>query len=187
MRTVASFIFISLDGFYEGSNGELDWPNVDAEFHAFAARQLNDAGTIAFGRVTYEHMDAYWPTEQAMANDPDMTRRMNDKEKLVFTRTLTDADWSGTIVVRGEAIERVVELKAASGKEILVIGSVHLTADLAQAGLLDELRIMIFPLVLGQGRSLFEGLEDRLSLSLLSMRQFDSGNVLLNYRPSPPA
>jgi hypothetical protein len=84
MRTMASFIFISLDGFYEGPNGELDWPNVDAEFNDFAVRQLDEADTLGFGRATYEHMAAYWPTEQAMANDPAITSRMNDKEKLVF-------------------------------------------------------------------------------------------------------
>jgi dihydrofolate reductase len=185
MRTMASFIFISLDGFYEGPNGELDWPNVDAEFNDFAVRQLDEADTLGFGRATYEHMAAYWPTEQAMANDPAITSRMNDKEKLVFSTTLTDANWSGTTVVRGEAIEHVPELKAAPGKDVLVIGSAHLTANLAQAGVLDELRIMIFPIVLGQGRSLFEDLKNRVSLTLLRVRQFDSGNILLTYRPSP--
>jgi dihydrofolate reductase len=120
-----------------------------------------------------------------MANDPEMTTRMNDKDKLVFSTTLTDADWSGTTVVRGWAIEHVAELKAAPGEEVLVIGSAHLTADLARAGVLDELRIMIFPIMLGQGRSLFEDLRNRLALTLLRVRQFDSGNVLLTYRPSP--
>jgi dihydrofolate reductase len=120
-----------------------------------------------------------------MVNDPAITSRMNDKEKLVFSTTLTDANWSGTTVVRGEAIEHVPELKAAPGKEVLVIGSAHLTANLAQAGVLDELRIMIFPIVLGQGRSLFEDLKNRVSLALLRVRQFDSGNILLTYRPSP--
>jgi dihydrofolate reductase len=184
MRTLASFIFISLDGFYEGPNGELDWPNVDAEFSDFAAQQLDEADALGFGRATYEHMAAYWPTEQATVNDPAITSRMNDKEKLVFSTTLTDAHWSGTTVMRGEAIEHVRKLKAASGKELLVIGSAHLTANLAQAGVLDELRIMIFPVVLGQGRSLFEDLKHRVVLTLLRVRQFDSGNLLLTYRPS---
>lgn len=130
-------------------------------------------------------MAAYWPTEQAMVDGPDMTTRMNDKEKLVFSTTLTDAEWSGAKVLRGRAIEHVAELRAAQGKEVLVIGSPHLTAELARAGVLDELRIMIFPIVLGQGRSLFEDLRNRLSLTLLRVRQFDSGNVLLTYRPSP--
>lgn len=185
MRTLASFIFISLDGFYEGPNGELDWPNVDAEFNDFATRQLDEADTLGFGRATYEHMAAYWPTEQAMVNDPAITSRMNDKEKLVFSRTLTDANWSGTTVMRGEAIEHVAEIKAAPGKDLLVIGSTHLTADLAQGGVLDELRVMIFPILLGQGRSFFEDLKYRVPLTLLRVRQFDSGNLLLTYRPSP--
>jgi dihydrofolate reductase len=185
MRTMASFIFISLDGFYEGPNGELDWPNVDAEFNGFVIRQLDEADILGFGRATYEHMAAYWPTEQAMVNDPAITSRMNDKEKLVFSTTLTDASWSGTTVVGGDARERVPEIKAASGQELLVIGSAHLTANLAQAGLLDELRIMIFPIVLGQGRSLFEDLKQRVPLTLLRVKEFDSGNLLLTYRPSP--
>jgi dihydrofolate reductase len=182
---MASFIFISLDGFYEGPNGELDWPNVDAEFNDFALRQLDESGTLCLGRATYEHMAAYWPTEPAMANDPTMTSRMNDMEKLVFSTTLTDASWSGSTVVRGEATEHLPTIRAAPGKELLVIGSAHLTANLAQAGVLDELRIMIFPILLGQGRALFEDLKGRAPLTLLGVRQFDSGNVLLTYRPSP--
>jgi dihydrofolate reductase len=185
MRTLASFIIISLDGFYEGPNGELDWPTVDEEFEEFAVRQLDEADTLGFGRATYEHMAAYWPTEQAEANNPAITSRMNDMEKLVFSTTLTDASWSGTTVVRGEATEQMPTIKSAAGRELLVLGSAHLTADLAQAGLLDELRIMVCPIVLGQGRSLFEDLKDRVSLTLLRVRQFDSGNVVLTYRPSP--
>ncbi len=184
-RTLASFIFTSLDGFYEGPNAELDWSNVDAEFNDFAVRQLDEADTLGFGRATYDHMAAYWPTEQAKANEPGITSRMNDKEKLVFSTTLTDTAWSGTALVRGEATEHVPRIKAAAGKELLVIGSAHLTANLAQAGLLDELRVMVCPIVLGQGRSLFEDLRDRVSLTLLRVRQFDSGNVVLTYRPSP--
>jgi dihydrofolate reductase len=185
MRTLASFIFTSLDGFYEGPNGELDWPVIDDEFDDFAVRQLDEADLVGFGGATYEHMAAYWPTDQAKANDPAITTRMNDKEKVVFSTTLTDASWSRTTVIRGEAAECVPTLKAAAGKEILVLGSAHLTANLAQAGVLDELRIMICPIVLGQGRSLFEDLKNRVSLTLLRVKQFNSGNLVLTYRPLP--
>jgi dihydrofolate reductase len=185
MQTLASFIFTSLDGFYEGPNGELDWPTVDQEFLDFAARQLDEADAIGFGRATFEHMAAYWPTEQALANDPTMTARMNEKAKLVFSTTLTDVSWSGTTIVRGEAAEHMPTIKAAPGRELLVIGSTHLTANLAQAGLLDELRVMVCPIVLGQGRSLFEDLKSQISLTLLHVRQFQSGNLVLTYRPSP--
>jgi dihydrofolate reductase len=91
VRTLASFIVTSLDGFYEGQNGELDWPIVGEEFNDFAVRQLDKADTLGFGRATYEHMAAYWPTKQAQTNDPAITSRMNEKEKLVFSRTLTHA------------------------------------------------------------------------------------------------
>lgn len=185
MRTLASFIIISLDGFYEGPEGEFDWPIVDEEFRDFAIRQLDDADTLGFGRATYEFMAAYWTTDEAQANDSEITPRMNNMAKLVFSTTLEDATWSESTVVRGKAIEHIPEIKAAEGGEILVIGSAHLTAELAQAGILDELRIMISPIVIGQGRSLFESLNERVSLELLRVRQFDSGNVLLTYRPTP--
>lgn len=184
MRTVASFIMTSLDGYYEGPNGELDWSTVGAEFDDFAVRQLDEADTLGFGRATYEHMAAYWPTEHAAANDPAVTTRMNGKDKLVFSKTLKDAGWSGTTVVRGEAAAQLPAITAAAGKEVLVLGSAQLTANLATAGVLDELRIMVCPIALGGGRSLFEGVKQRVSLTLFRVRQFDSGNVLLTYRPS---
>jgi dihydrofolate reductase len=182
MRTLASFILTSLDGFYEGLNGEFDWPIVDEEFNDFAIRQLDEADTLGFGRATYEHMAAYWPTDQAQVNDPAITSRMNTKPKLVFSRTLERARWSNTTVVTGEAVEQMEAVKAAAGGELLVLGSAHLTAHFAAAGVLDELRIMVCPIVLGQGHSPFEELKDRLALRLAHVRQFDSGNVLLTYR-----
>lgn len=185
MRTLASFIIISLDGFYEGPKGEFNWAIVDEEFRDFAIRQLDDADTLGFGRATYEFMAAFWPTDEAQAADSEIAPRMNNMPKLVFSTTLEDATWSESTVVRGEATELIPEIKAAEGRDILVIGSAHLTTSLAQAGILDELRIMISPIVIGQGRSLFETLNERVSLELLRVRQFDSGNVLLTYRPTP--
>ena len=143
MRTLASFILMSLDGFYEGPNGEFDWPVVDEEFSDFAIRQLDEADTLGFGRATYEHMAAHWPTEQAQANDPAITTRMNTKPKLVFTSTLERAYWSNTSIISGEAVEQIGPVKAGSDGELLVLGSTHLTANFAAAGVLDELRIMI--------------------------------------------
>lgn len=183
MRTVASFIFISLDGFYEGPNGELDWPELDTEFEEQAVRQLEAADTLGFGRATYETMAAYWPTEAAEVNDPRITSRMNGMDKITFSRTFTDAHWSRTTVLHGEATRHVKEIRGGSGKDLLIMGSAHLTGDLMQAGVLDELRIMIFPVVLGRGRSLFEDLGAWARLVLLGVKQFDSGNVMLTYRP----
>ncbi len=186
MRTLASFIITTLDGYYEGPNGELDWPVVDEEFDDFALRQLDGADTLGFGRATYEHVAAHWPTEQAQANDPGITFRMNTKPKLVFSSTLQHAGWSNTTVVTGEAVERIEEFKAVPGGELLLLGSAHLTSHFAAAGVLDELRVMVCPIVLGQGRSLFEDLKSRLALTLTGVRQFEGGNVLLTYGQSRP-
>ncbi len=179
MRILASFIATSLDGFYEGPNGEFDWLIPDEEFNDFAVRQLDEADTLGFGRATYEHMAAYWPTDQARVNDPAITSRMNTKPKLVFSTTLKHADWSNTTIIAGEAVEQIETVKAAPGGELLVLGSAHLTAHFAAAGVLDELRIMVCPIVLGQGRSLFEDLKDRLSLSLAQVQA-----VRLRQRPA---
>ena len=185
MRSLASFIVTSLDGFYEGSNGQFDWLIPDEEFNDFAVRQLDEADTLGFGRATYEHMAAWWPPEQAQINDPAITSRMNTKPKLVFSTTLQHAAWSNTTIIPGEAVEQIKAVKAAPGGELLVLGSTHLTAHFAAAGVLDELRIMVCPIAVGQGRSLFEDLKGRLACKLAQVRQFDSGNVLLTYRPTP--
>jgi dihydrofolate reductase len=185
VRTLASFIVTSLDGFYEGPRGEFDWLVPDEEFNDFAVRQLDEADALGFGRATYEHMAAYWPTEQAQVNDPAITSRMNSKPKFVFSTALEHAGWSNTTIVVGEAVERVETVKAALEGELLILGSAHLTAHFAAAGVLDELRIMACPIVLGSGRSLFEDLDHRISLRQLGVRRFESGNVLLTYQASP--
>jgi dihydrofolate reductase len=185
MRTLASFILISLDGFSEGPKAEFDWPVIDEEFDDFAIRQLDDADTLCFGRATYEHMAAHWPTDRAQTSDPAITSRMNGKPKLVFSTTLASAGWTNSTVIGGEALEQIKTVKTAPGGELLVLGSARLTANFVAAGVLDELRIMVCPIALGQGRSLFEGLKGRLALRLSHVRKFDSGNVLLTYRPQP--
>src|SRR5580658_923105 len=119
MSTLASFIVTSLDGFYEGPNGEFDWLIPDEEFNTFAARQLDEADTLGFGRMTYEHMAAYWPTEQARVNDPAVTSRMNTKPKVVFSTALAHADWSNTTIIAGDAVEQIATVKAAPGGELL--------------------------------------------------------------------
>jgi dihydrofolate reductase len=189
VSTPASFIITSLDGFSEGPNAELDWPITDEEFkdfairHSpFAIRQLDEADTLGFGRVTYEHMAAYWPTDQAEDNDPAIASRMNAKPKLVFSTALEHAGWPGTAIISGDAVERIEAVKATAGGELLVMGSAHLIASFVAAGVLDELRIMVCPIALGQGRSLFEDPKARVALTLADVRRFDSGNLLLTYR-----
>jgi dihydrofolate reductase len=184
MRKLISFMVVTLDGYYEGPNGEFDWPNVDDEFNEFAIRQLNDIDTLVFGRVTYEGMASYWPTPQAQEDDPAVTGVMNSVPKIVFSSTLDKADWQNTRLIKGDAAEGIMELKRQPGKDLALFGSPSLTVSLLERGLVDELRVMVHPILLGAGKSLFKGLQDRVSVKLQTTTTFSSGNVLLTYRPA---
>jgi dihydrofolate reductase len=183
MRKIFGFIMSSLDGYYEGPNQEFDWPVVDDEFLAFSVEQLDEADTLLFGRTTYEGMAAYWPTPEAIADAPEVASRMNGYPKIVVSRTLGAADWAPSRIINDGMATELTGLKALPGKDITVLGSSSLTAGLLELGVLDELRIMVAPVLLGAGRSVLHTLGRRVSLTLLHERRFESGNLLLTYRP----
>jgi dihydrofolate reductase len=183
MRKLFAFIVTTLDGYHEGPNEEFDWPNVDEEFDEFSVSQLNDIGLLVFGRATYEGMAAFWPTEMAAAEAPKITGFMNSIPKVVITNSLTTADWNNTTIVTGDTSDVVAQLKKQPGKDIAVFGSSTLTAGLLEQNLVDELRVMVHPVLLGAGHSLVAGLTHRVQLELQRTTTFHSGNVLLCYRP----
>ena len=182
MRKTYLFMMISIDGFFEGPDHDLYWHNVDQEFVRFAVDQLSATDTILFGRKTYEMMASFWPTDEAKAADPLTAAAMNETPKVVFSRTLEKAEWQNTRLVRDGVKEAVEDLKRQPGKDIAVFGSSDLAVSLFQVGLLDELRIMVNPVVLGGGKRLFEGIDGRLNLTLIASRAFGNGNVLLAYQ-----
>jgi dihydrofolate reductase len=186
MRRMFSFIVATLDGYYEGPNQEFDWPTVDEEFDEFSVEQLDEVDTLVFGRVTYQMMAAYWPTPAAEEDDPRVTARMNGISKIVVSRTLDKAEWANTRLIKDGVAEELSELKQEPGKDMAIFGSSDLTVSLIQMGLVDELRIMVNPIVLGAGKSLFRTAAERISLKLLKSRRFNSGNVLLHYQPAGP-
>jgi dihydrofolate reductase len=183
MRKVLFFMMVSVDGFFEGPNREIDWHVVDEEFNEFAIGQLDSVDVLLFGRTTYEMMASYWPTPAAVADDPIVAGKMNSLPKVVFSRTLQKADWQNTRLVKKNVPEEVARLKEEPGRDLIIFGSSDLAVTLIQSDLLDELRIMIAPVVLGGGKTLFKGLPGRLHLKLLKTRTFRNGNVLLFYRP----
>lgn len=176
---------VSLDGFFEGSDHDLSWHNVNgAEFNKFAVNQLDKTSTLVFGRRTYELMASYWPTPDALKNDRDVATRMTARKKIVFSHTLKLVEWANTELHENDVPGVISRLKhATSGKDIAVFGSSNLCLTLLQERLLDELRIMVNPVVIGKGTTLFAGIEHELKLTLVSSRQFDSGNTLLTYKP----
>ncbi|HEX6417126.1 MAG TPA: dihydrofolate reductase family protein [Acidimicrobiales bacterium] len=187
MRKLFSFVITSLDGYHVGPDGEFDWPNVDEEFHEFSIRQLNDIDTLLFGRVTYEHMAQFWPTAEARQTLPVTAGRMNSLHKVVFSSTLKEATWENSVLVTTDPVAKIDELKRRPGEgDLALFGSSTLTASLVTAGAVDELRVMVNPILLGGGVSLFTGLDDRVKLRLGRSITFRNGNVLLCYTPDAP-
>jgi dihydrofolate reductase len=184
MRKIFAFILTTLDGYYEGPNQEFDFWCIDEEFDRFAVEQLDEVDTLLFGRVTYEGMAAYWPTPQGEQDDPKLAARMNGLSKIVVSRTLDKAEWVNTRLIKDDVAEELMKVKHQPGKDIAILGSSDLTVSLLQIGLVDEVRIMVNPIVLGAGNSVFRTADQRIGLELLNSRAFDSGNVLLYYQPT---
>jgi dihydrofolate reductase len=184
VRKLVSFMVVTLDGYTEGPNGEFDFWNIDDAFNEFSVSQLNDIDTLLFGRVTYEGMASYWPTPAGQQDDPAIADRMNRVDKVVFSTTLDKADWQNTTLVKGNVADEISKLKQQPGKDLAVFGSSDFTVSLLEQGLVDELRVMVNPILLGAGKSLFTGLDNRVPLKLQTTTTFSSGNVLLSYRPA---
>jgi dihydrofolate reductase len=183
MRKVIFFMLTSLDGYFEGPDRDINWHNVDDEFNEFAIRQTGEFGALLFGRVTYELMAGYWPTEAALRDDPIIAGMMNGLPKLVFSNSLDKVDWENTRLVNENFVEEVTNLKRQAGKDIAIFGSSDLAVTFIEHGLIDEFRIMVNPVVLGRGKTLFDGIKNKLDLKLLKTKSFKSGNVLLYYMP----
>lgn len=186
MRKLVAFNQITLDGYFSGANGDFSWAHKDkddAEWNDFVAENASGGGVLLFGRVTYELMASYWPTPMASQNDPVVAERMNSLTKIVFSRTLEKASWSNTRLIQGDLAAEVRKLKAEPGPGMAILGSGSIVSQLAQAGLIDELQIVVNPLALGRGKTLFEGVEQKLPFRLVKSRTFGNGNVLLCYAP----
>lgn len=184
MRRIFLFMMISLDGYYEGPKGDLSWHNVDEEFNEFAIQQTSEVDALLFGRKTYEVMASYWPTEAAIKDDPEVSSLMNSLPKIVISKTLESVDWNNTRLVKENVGEEITKLKQQPGREIAIFGSSDLAVSLAQMDLIDEYRIMVCPVILGEGKPLFKGVLNKLDLRLVKSRTFLSGNVLLYYQPA---
>ncbi|HVU55423.1 MAG TPA: dihydrofolate reductase family protein [Puia sp.] len=183
MRKLVVFNFLTLNGYFEGSGGDISWHRSGEEESKFAGESVGQGGILLFGRVTYEHMVAYWPTPMAMQQHPAVAKGMNKAEKIVFSRTLKQSDWENTTVIDGDLAKEVRRLKEMPGNDMCLLGSGSILTQLADAGLIDEYQFMVDPVALGAGTPAFKGLKKKLDLQLVSHRVFQSGIILLNYRP----
>jgi dihydrofolate reductase len=182
MRRVHVFENISLDGYFTDEKGDMSWAHKqDEEWNAFASGNASGEAELLFGRVTYEMMAAFWPTAEAARMLPDVAAGMNRMRKFVASRTLKEATWPNTSLLAGDLVSEATRLKHQPGPDLQILGSGSIVSQLTEARLIDEYQIVISPIILGRGRTLFETVKNKLPLELSSTRQFKNGNVVLTY------
>lgn len=184
MRKIVMFNRISLDGFFAGANGEIDWFVQDTEVDK-AAHELMNPDTLLLGRVTYQTFESYWPHVARDPNAPKAAKVLADEltemNKVVFSTTLKESSWDNTRLVKSDLVKEVRQLKQGNGADITIFGSGTIVQQLADEGLIDEYLIALTAVVLGTGKPLFKDIS-KFSLKLLETRSFDSGNVFLHYK-----
>jgi dihydrofolate reductase len=184
MRKLSVFNHVTLDGYFAGENGDMSWAHKgsdDAEYQAFVAGNASGESELLFGRITYEMMAGYWPTPAASQQAPIVAEKMNSGQKVVFSKTMAEASWNNTKLVKGDLAEEVKKMKDEEGPGMVILGSGSIVAQLAAAGLIDNYQMVINPVALGKGRTLFEELPQMLSLKLIKSKTFNNGKTFLSY------
>ena len=187
MRTLIVFNHVTLDGYFVDANGGFNWArkgNDDREYSAFVAENASGGGQLLFGRVTYELMASYWPTPIADQHNPTVAKAMNRMPKVVFSRTLDKASWNNTKLVKGDMVAEIRKMKDEPGPDMAILGSGSIVSQLAPEHLIDEYQMVVDPVVLGMGRTMFEGIKEKLDLKLTKTRTFRNGKVFLCFEPA---
>lgn len=178
------FNFVTVDGYFAGADGNIDWHPVDDEFNKFAVDFISKCDTVLFGRTTYDLFADFWPTEKSddtwTPEDHSISKSLSKMRKIVFTHDNLKPDWENTEVWNDIDVSKIKELKQQDGKNIVIYGSGTIVQQLTELGLIDEYHLIIAPVILGDGKSLFKG-NQRKKLKLMSTKTFSNDNVLLCY------
>ena len=182
MAKLIVFNTVSLDGYFTDADSDMSWIHSQGkEWDDFVSGNAQGGGILVFGRVTYEMMAGWWPTPAALKAFPAVAAGMNRAEKYVFSKKLKKTDWSNTTILRGDPAEEIAALKKKPGPGLAILGSGSIVSRAAAAGLVDEFQMVMYPIVLGKGKTMFEGIPERIPLKLAGTRAFKNGNVLLRY------
>jgi dihydrofolate reductase len=186
MRNLVYFMHSSLDGFVAGLNGEMNWIKVDDEIFDFVATMTDQADTALYGRVTYQMMEAYWPTAgekpDASRHDKEHSKWYKNVSKVVLSKTINETGLKSTKVISDNLLENINRIKQTPGKNILIFGSPGASHSLLKIGVVDEFWIFVNPILLGKGISLFKNIPELTKLVLMETKTFTSGVVALHYR-----
>lgn len=192
MRRIVMINWISLDGFFAGPNGEIDWmirdPEVDKALHEPRADQLSSqsagSDTMLLGNTTYTMFENSWPQIAKDPTAPEELHNLADEvinmTKIVFSQTRQEVTWENSKLFHGNLLEEVENIKQSEGTSVIIFGSGTIVQQLTNAGLIDEYLVVVTPVILGKGKLLFRDV-GQLNLRLLETRDFNSGNVLLRY------
>ena len=185
MRKLVVFNSVSLDGYFTDHRGDMSWAHKqDEEWNDFVTDNASGGGELLFGRVTYDMMNRFWPTPIAAEQFPVVAEQMNKLPKVVFSRSIKEATWNNTRLFSDDLVKNIKKLKDEKGDGMVIMGSGNIIAQLAPHGLIDEYQMAVVPVVLGSGRTMFEGVEDKLNLKLTKTRAFKNGNVFSCYEPT---
>jgi dihydrofolate reductase len=191
MRKISVFNHMTVDGFFAGPHGEIEWIKViekDDEWDKYTHEQSSRSGNVLiFGHTTYEMMKSWWPTSGAIKNDPDMAKVVNNSPKIVFSKTLQNVEegpnWKNITLFHEIKPEEIIRLKERKGEDFTILGSGSIVQQFANLGLIDEYHLVIVPVILGAGNRLFKDVK-KMNLKLLGAKAFKNGIVLLKYRPT---
>lgn len=177
-RKVILDLAVTLDGFIEGPNGEVDWCIMDPDMDF--AKFLNQIDTILYGRKSYDIWGQYIPKNEESDTEKEIWEQVHSKEKYVFSRTLKEINHTANLI-NNNIVEEVNKLKKKPGKDIWLYGGSSLITTFINKGLVDEFRLSVHPVVLGEGKPLFTDIEGRVNLRLIDTKSFSSGVVQLIY------
>jgi dihydrofolate reductase len=185
MRKIIISMHVSLDGYAAGPKGEMDWIHIDEEMFDFVGKLTDQADTALYGRVTYEIMDAYWPTAAEQPNpskhDIEHSNWYKKVDKVVLSRTMQRKDKPKTRFIGGDPEQEIRDLKQQQGKDILIFGSPSVVRLLMEYNLIDEYWLFVNPVILGKGIPVFGGLRERINLKPVSTKVFSCGVTALAF------
>jgi dihydrofolate reductase len=186
MSTVTTFTHVSLDGFFAGPKGEIDWFHSiehDPEYDAYTHQQARGGATLLFGHTTYDMMKSFWPTPEADKTDPQMAKVMRNSPKVVVSKKLKSVEeepnWKNVTILHEIDRDEILKLKRQA--DVTILGSGTIVQQLSNLGVIDEYRLIVVPLILSSGKYLFKEVEKR-DLKLQEARQFPNGIAVLRYR-----
>jgi len=181
MRKIVAGLFISLDGVFE-TPGEWHFPYFNDEMGEAVGSQMAAADAMLLGRVTYQEFASYWPHHSG--DDAELAAYMNDTPKYVVSTTLDTVEWQNSTLISGDVVAELTKLKQQPGKDIGITGSGTLVRSLLRDGLLDELRLLVHPILVGGGKRLFPDESVQKGLQLVDSKTFSTGVLYLTYQPA---